>query len=251
MSGAREAQGRQASRKQCKPDAERKRDSAQPQERAAIKKMKKPTVLLADDHVVFAEGLRKILEPEFEVVDSVRDGRTMVSEVLRLKPDVILADIAMPLLNGIDAARQIRKTEPRAKIIFLTMHSDPIYAAEALDAGASGYLVKQSAAREVVTAIRTVLRGRTYVTPLVARGALEPLRGSGRRDKRKAYKLTHRQREVLQLVAEGRSAKEIARILNVSHRTIEFHKHRIMEELGIHTVAEMTRFAIEHRVLAL
>ena len=213
--------------------------------------MKKPTLLLADDHVVFVEGLQKILEPEFEVLGSVRDGRTMVSEVLKLKPDVVLAVITMPLLNGIDAARQIRKARPGPKIVFLTMHADPIYAAEALDAGASGYLVKHSAAREIVTAIRTVLRGRTYVTPLVARGVLEPLRASAHRDKRKAQQLTPRQREVLQLVAEGRSAKEIATILNVSHRTIEFHKQRIMGELGIHTTAELTRFAIEHRVLAL
>ena len=212
--------------------------------------MKKPTILLADDHVVFVEGLRKILEPEFEVLGSVRDGRTMVSEVLKLKPAVVLADITMPLLNGIDAARQIRKAEPRAKIIFLTMHSDAIYAAEALEAGASGYLVKQSAASEVVNAVNTVLRGKVYVTPLVSKDRLKSLRESIRRGKQAAFNLTPRQREVLQLVAEGRSAKEIAAILNVSYRTVEFHKRRIMEELGVHTTVELARFAIEHRVLA-
>jgi DNA-binding NarL/FixJ family response regulator len=215
------------------------------------KEMKKPTVLLADDHVVFVEGLRKILETEFEVVGLVQDGRMMVTEVLRLKPNVVLADITMPLLNGIDAARQIWKAEPRAKIIFLTMHSDPIYAAEALDAGASGYLVKQSAASEVLNAVRTVLKGKVYITPLVPEGRLKSLRDSFRRGKQAALNLTHRQREVLQLVAEGRSAKEIAAILNVSYRTVEFHKHTIMEILGVHTTVELTRFAIEHRVLAL
>jgi DNA-binding NarL/FixJ family response regulator len=215
------------------------------------KEMKKPTVLLADDHVVFVEGLRKILETEFEVVGLVQDGRMMVTEVLRLKPNVVLADITMPLLNGIDAARQIWKAEPRAKIIFLTMHSDPIYAAEALDAGASGYLVKQSAASEVLNAVRTVLKGKVYITPLVPEGRLKSLRDSFRRGKQAALNLTHRQREVLQLVAEGRSAKEIAAILNVSYRTVEFHKHKIMEILGVHTTVELTRFAIEHRVLAL
>jgi DNA-binding NarL/FixJ family response regulator len=213
--------------------------------------MKRPTILLADDHVVFVEGLRKILETEFEVVGLVQDGRMMVTEVLRLKPDVILADITMPLLNGIDAARQIRKAEPRAKIIFLTMHSDPIYAAEALDAGASGYLVKQSAASEVLNAVRTVLKGKVYVTPLVSKGRLKSLLDISRRSKPAAFKLTPRQREVLQLVAEGRSAKEIAAILHVSYRTVEFHKHKIMETLGVHTTVELTRFAIEHRVLAL
>jgi DNA-binding NarL/FixJ family response regulator len=212
--------------------------------------MKKPTVLLADDHVVFVEGLRKILEPEFEVLGCVQDGRMMVAEFLRLKPDVVLADITMPLLNGIDAARQIRKANPRAKIIFLTMHSDPIYAAEALEGGASGYLVKQSAASEVLQAVRTVLKGKVYVTPLVSKGKLRSLRDSLQRGKPAEFSLTSRQREVLQLVAEGRSAKEIAAILNVSYRTVEFHKHKIMEALGVHTTIELARFAIEHRLLA-
>jgi DNA-binding NarL/FixJ family response regulator len=213
--------------------------------------MKKPTVLLSDGHVVFAEGLRKILDPEFEILGAVQDGRMMVTEVLRLKPNVVLADITMPLLNGIEAARQIRKAEPRAKIIFLTMHSDPIYAAEALDAGASGYLVKRSAASEVVKAVRTVLKGKVYITPLVSKDRLKSLQASSRRGKEAAFNLTPRQREVLQLVAEGRSAKEIAAILNVSYRTVEFHKNKIMEALGVHTTVELTRFAIEHRVLPL
>lgn len=217
----------------------------------AVNKGAQPTVLLADDHVVFIEGLGRILEPAYKVLASVQDGRTMVSESLRLKPDVILADISMPMLNGLEAVRQIRKADSKAKIIFLTMFADPIYASEALEAGASGYLVKQSASREIFKAIETVLAGRVYITPLVSSGAPGgSAEASGVRD-RKARKLTSRQREVLQLVAEGRSAKEIGAILNVSPRTIEFHKHRIMEVLGIHTTAELTRFAIEHGVLPL
>jgi DNA-binding NarL/FixJ family response regulator len=205
--------------------------------------------LLADDHTVFVEGLRRILEPEFEILASVQDGRAMVSETLRRKPDVVLADITMPLLNGIDAARQIQKADPTAKIIFLTMHSDPIYATEAIHAGASGYLVKQSAASEVVNAIRAVLKGRVYITPVVSRDESKWPSAKAARGKNKGLNLTPRQREVLQLVAEGRSAKEIAAILNVSHRTVEFHKHQIMEQLGIHTTVELTRFALEHRIL--
>jgi DNA-binding NarL/FixJ family response regulator len=213
--------------------------------------MKRPTVLLADDHLVFVDGLRKILELEFAIVGSVQDGRAMVSESLRLKPGVTVADISMPLLNGIEAARQIRKADPQAKIIFLTMHADPIYAAEALQAGAAGYLVKQAAADEVLTAIRTVLKGGLYVTPLVPGHDLKRFMETSAPGDPKVRKLTARQREVLQLVAEGHSAKEIAGILNVSHRTVEFHKNRIMEELGVHTTAELTRFAIKHRVLPL
>ena len=212
--------------------------------------MKRPTVLLADDHAVFLEGLRKILEPELEVVKAVRNGRDMVIEALRLKPDVVLADVSMPLLNGIEALRRIKKDDDRAKVIFLTMHTDSVYAAEALEAGARGYLLKQSAAREIVKAIRTVLRGRMYVSLPISEHVLDGLRKTSRNGKEGIHKLTGRQREVLQLVAEGRSAKEIAVILNVSHRTVEFHKHRIMEELGLHTTAELTRFAIEHRVIA-
>src|SRR5262249_42101219 len=142
--------------------------------------MKTRTVLLADDHAVFLEGLRKILEPEFQVISAVRDGRKMVAEALRLKPDIVVADITMPLLNGIEAMRRIKKTDNKAKVMFLTMHSDPIYAAEALEAGASGYLLKQCAAREVVKAIQTVLKGRLYVSLAISERALDSLRKNSR-----------------------------------------------------------------------
>ena len=210
--------------------------------------MKTPTILLADDHEVCRDGLRQILEPEFKVVASVGDGRRMVSESLKLRPDIIVAGITLPLLNGIEAARRIKKKNSRTKILFLTMHVDTVYATAAMRAGASAYVLKKSGASEILKAIRTVLSGFSYISPLI-RSRLAESKNNGRSGNNKVHELTSRQREVLQLVAEGRSAKEIAAVLNVSHRTIEFHKQRIMEELGIHTTAELTRFAIKHRVL--
>jgi DNA-binding NarL/FixJ family response regulator len=211
---------------------------------------KKARLLLADDHEIFVEGLFRILEPEFEIVGLVRDGRAMVSEALSLKPDVVLTDITMPLLNGIEAVRQLRKVGCSARIIFLTMHAEPAYAAECLEAGAMGYLVKESASAELLVAIQEVLDGRRYVASQVAVSTEKLIQEHLLRRKRTAHNLTPRQREVLQLVAEGRSAKEIATILRVSHRTVEFHKLRIMKETGMHTTAELTQFAIETRVLA-
>jgi DNA-binding NarL/FixJ family response regulator len=208
--------------------------------------VKKPTILLVDDHVIFAEGLRRILESEFQIVGIARDGHTMISEFLKLRPDIVIADICMPRLNGIQAARLLRQREPRARIIFLTMHADPVYAGEALNVGACGYVAKQSAAREVVTAIRHALQGKVYVTPQIPRkGNDTPASPSAE----KAPKLTPRQREVLRLIAEGSTAKEIADALRVSHRTVHFHRLRIMEEIGVRTTAELTRFAIKHHVL--
>jgi len=208
--------------------------------------MKRPRILLADDHTLVVEGFRRLLEAEFDVVGVVEDGRTLLTAAARLRPDVILLDISMPLLNGIDAARQLRKTQPEAKIIFVTMHADPAYVAEALREGAAGYVLKRSAATELVTAIRQALRGRTYVTPLV--------RGQGwqrPRSRRRSTELTPRQREVLQLVAEGRAAKQIAAILRISVKTVEFHKSRIGAQLGVHTTAELTRYALEHGIVGI
>lgn len=211
---------------------------------------KKPRLLIADDHEIFVEGLYRILEPEFEIVGLVRDGRAMVSETLSLKPEIVLTDITMPLLNGIEAVRQLRKVGSEARIIFLTMHAEAAYAAECLEAGAMGYLVKESASAELLVAIQHVLNGRTYVAAQVVESTERLMREHLLRRKRRAHSLTPRQREVLQLVAEGRSAKEIATILRVSHRTVEFHKQRIMKETGMHTTAELTQFAVEARVLA-
>ncbi len=205
--------------------------------------MEKPRLVLADDHQLLVDGLLKILEPEYEVVETVRDGRAAVEAYQRLRPNLLLLDIGLPLLNGIEAARQVKRMAPAARILFVTMHPDRVYAEEALRAGGSGFVLKQAAARELVDAIRTVLAGGLYVSPEVAsRMALgssaPPWSGH----------LTPRQREVLQLVAEGKSMKEIAAILKISVRTVEFHKNGIMEQLGFRTTAELTRYALDHGI---
>ncbi len=212
--------------------------------------MMRPRVILADDHKIVADGLRGLLEHEFDLVANVQDGRALVASAAELHPDVIVADISMPLLNGIEAAQQLRKSGSKAKIVFLTMHADVTYAMRAFDAGASGFVVKHSAASELTTAIREALAGRTYITPLIAKELVEAYRERVEQDSDPLRKLTPRQREVLQLLAEGRSAKEIAAVLNVSRRTAEFHKYRMMEELGIRTSAELIRFAIRHGVVS-
>lgn len=207
--------------------------------------MSRPRVLLADDHTLILEGFRTVLAGECEVVGAVRDGRALVQAALRLSPDVVLLDISMPLLNGIDAARQIKKALPRTKIIFLTMHANATYLMEALAAGASGYILKTSAREELLEAVRKVAAGGSYVTPGFAEGVAATL---GRRVGIRAPSespLTPRQREILQLVAEGRTAKEMAGILCVSVQTIAFHKYRMMNKLGIRTTAELTKYAIQ------
>ena len=209
--------------------------------------MKRPRVLLADDHVIVAEGLRGLLEPEFELVGIVQDGRALLSAAEKLRPDVIVADISMPLLNGIDAVRQIKKIHEEIKVVFLTMHPDVTYAASALEAGALGYVLKHSAPAELVAAIQSALRGKTYVTPLLA-GELMQFYKKRPDQRDELTRLTPRQREVLQLLAEGRSAKDIASVLKISPRTVEFHKYRIMEDLGIKTVAELVRYAINQGI---
>jgi DNA-binding NarL/FixJ family response regulator len=213
--------------------------------------MKKFRLLMADDHTLVLEGLKRILEADFDLVGTAENGRELVRLAEELKPDVVLVDISMPLLNGIDATRQLLKHTPQAKVIFVTMHADADYVAEAFRAGASGYLLKRSAASELVTAIHDVMKGRYYVTPLVTREALSPLFGGPPEPRKLSSTLTSRQREVLQLVAEGSSVKEIASILRVSAKTVEFHKSALMDRLGIHTTAELTRYAIEHGLIAI
>jgi len=202
--------------------------------------MSRPRILLADDHALVLAGFRKLLEPEFEIVAAVEDGRALVEAAAELRPDVILLDISMPLLNGIDAAARVKRMLPETRLVFVTMHSDPDYVAEAFRAGAAGYLLKRSAASELAAAIHRVLRGEIYVTPLVSfqTGA----GGFGLR-------LTPRQREVLQLVAEGRSTKEIAGVLGLSVKTVEFHKSALMQKLRLHTTAELTKYAIERGLI--
>jgi len=198
--------------------------------------------------VLVAEGIQKLLEPEFELVASVADGRSLVTAASKLQPDIAVVDISLPLLNGLDASRHIKKANPGIKIVILTMHSESNFVTEAFRVGVSGYVLKQSVASELVQAIREVRKGRTYVSPMVARGlvdeAMNPSAPSTSESNRFAGSLSSRQREVLQLVAEGKATKEIASILNVSIKTIEFHKTRIMKELQLRTAAELTKYAI-------
>jgi DNA-binding NarL/FixJ family response regulator len=211
--------------------------------------MSRPRVLLADDHTLVLEGLRRILVPEFDLVGTAEDGRALVESAAKLKPDVIVLDISMPLLNGIDAARQIMRATPGAKLIFLTMHADATYVSAAFGVGASGYLLKRSAASELSTAIHQVLEGGKYLTPVLAAEVQDFAIPESGCPATTAGGLTNRQREVLQLVAEGRSAKEIAAILGISVKTVEFHRSNITEKLGIRTTAELTKYAIEHGIV--
>ena len=213
--------------------------------------MEKPRVLLADDHKIVLEGLRSLLQSEFEIVGEVEDGRTLVAEAERLRPDLVVADISMPNLNGIDAARRIKKIDKRIRIVFLTMHADVTYAAGAFEAGASGFVLKHSAPQELVSAMREAMKGQTYVTPMIAGDLIGAFQsGAPLKGELKAA-LSPRQREVLQLIAEGKSIKEIAAILRISTRTAEFHKYRIMEQLNIKTSAELVQYAVKHGIISL
>ncbi|NOT96137.1 MAG: response regulator transcription factor [Nitrospira sp.] len=215
--------------------------------------MKKPRVLMADDHSLILAGLRKLVEADCEVVGAVEDGRSLVEAAQRLRPDLILLDISMPLLNGLEAARQLRTLVPESKLIFLTMHASPTYATEAFQIGASGYLLKRSAASELGLAIKAALQGQHYLTPSLTKDVLESVLkpSTGERGAPLSGALTARQREVLQLVAEGKGTKEIATILDVSVKTVEFHKSRLMQQLDIHTTADLTKYAITHGITGL
>ncbi len=205
-----------------------------------------PRVLLADDHTLVLEGFRRIVEQRCQVVGTVEDGRALLESAIRLRPDLILLDISMPLLNGIDAARQLKKTLPDVKLVFVTMHADPAYVTEAFKAGASAYLLKRSAARELDQAIDSVLKGQYFVTALLTRELVTSLSEDHATLFAKRQELTPRQREVLQLVAEGRTIKEIGALLNISPKTVEFHKAQIMFHLDLHTTAELTKYALAH-----
>jgi DNA-binding NarL/FixJ family response regulator len=203
-------------------------------------------VLLADDHLLVAEALRSLLTPEFDLVGVVEDGRALVEAAGRLHPDVIVADITMPRLNGIDAMIRLRQSGDQVPVVFLTMHRDATFARRALEAGASGFVLKHSASTELVAALRAALQGKTYLTPQIAGEVLEAMKPGSERSADPVDALTPRQREVLQLLAEGRAAKEIATILSISTRTVEFHKYQMMEALDLHTNAELVHFAIKN-----
>jgi DNA-binding NarL/FixJ family response regulator len=210
----------------------------------------KPRVLLADDHQILAEGLRGILDPEFDVVAIVADGRELVAAAKAHEPDVIVADITMPSLNGIDAAGRLRELGVKSKVVFLTMHRDVAYARRAMEAGAAGYVLKHSIASELVSALREALRGQTYISPAIAGELLQSYRDGDSESRRSFQQLTARQREVLQLFAEGRSAKEVAAVLKISTRTAEAHKAHILASLGLRTTAELVQYAIRNGIIA-
>lgn len=208
--------------------------------------MSKPfRILIADDHSFILAGIRSLLEAHYDLVGQVSDGRSLVEAALRLRPDLIILDVTMPVLNGIEAARQIKKVWPEARLLFLSMHNSPVYLREAIGAGGSGYLLKSSAVEELRRAIQRVLKGQTYVTPSLEHQSLDSTSSLMGRSGRTSLQLTERQREVLQLIAEGRGNKEIAPILSVSVKTVEFHRGRIMNKLGVHTVAELIRWAVQ------
>ena len=211
--------------------------------------MRRPRVLLADDHRLLREAFAQLLRPICEVVGAVADGRAVLDAAPDLQPDIVVLDIAMPLLNGLDAARQLKRLMPAVKVIFLTVSEDPELAAEAFRAGGSAFLLKNSAASELLQAVADVMQGRSYVTPLATRDMVDnllhqPEAGKGARE------LSLRQREVLQLLAEGRTMKEIASILKITPRTVAFHKYSMMEELGIKSSAELVQYAIKQRVVS-
>jgi DNA-binding NarL/FixJ family response regulator len=210
--------------------------------------MKLPRVILADDHKILLEAFRKLLEPHYEVVAAVSDGRALLTAAATLKPDVILLDIGMPLLNGLEAARQLKSKLPAVRLIFLTMQEDPELAVEAMRAGASGYLLKTSASSELLHAMQEALKGKTYVTPRISQG-MEQSFIRDPRGRQKAKSLTPRQCEVVQLLAEGKSMKEIADVLHVTPRTVAFHKYKTMEELAVKSTAELIQFAIKNHIV--
>lgn len=213
--------------------------------------MSRPRVLLADDHRMVTEGLKGLLADNFDLVGAVENGHALLAAAKKLRPDVIVADITMPQLNGIDALRLLKKHNPDVKVVFLTMHQDPAYARRALEAGAAGFVVKHAASDELVMAIHAALKGKTFITPALAKDVLHDIQHGAKQKNEGKNAITPRQREILQLLAEGRSAKEIAQALSISARTVEFHKYQMMETHGLHSSAELVHFAIKHGIVTI
>lgn len=210
--------------------------------------MKKPTVILADDHTLVLEGFRRLLETHCELLATVGDGQALLQAVARHRPDIVILDISMPVMNGIEAARALKSKYPGLKLVFVTMHADPAYIRAAFQAGASGYILKQSLSDELPQALHTVLQGQTYVTPLIAKDVVD---GILRSDTRPLIELTARQQEVLQFIVDGLSAKDIAAKLSISHRTVEFHKAQLMQQLDLHSTVELIKFALTNGLVRL
>src|SRR6476620_2047766 len=209
-----------------------------------------PRILIADDHTLVADACAKLLESEYEIVGIVSDGRALVRAAADLKPQLIIVDIAMPILNGLDAGQQVKEFLPSVKLVYLTMNHDADLAAEAFRRGASGYLLKTCAASELAIAVREVLRGRSYLSPMIAKDTVEFLLRQDKKLIDEAERLTERQREVLQLLAEGKCMKEVAGVLNITTRTVAFHKYGIMEVLNAKSSAELVQYAIRHHLIA-
>jgi DNA-binding NarL/FixJ family response regulator len=207
--------------------------------------MNKLRIVLGDDHSLILEGLTRLLEKHYDVVAAARDGQSVVKTALQLTPDLVVLDINMPILNGIDAGREIKHSLPDTKLVFLSMYSNPIYLRKALEAGASAYVLKTGATEELLSAIDVAMRDGCYVSPGFGREIVDNTHYAPEVSKRAVIELTSRQRQILQLVAEGKHNKEIAEILHISVKTVEFHRGRLMEKLGVHSVADLTRFAIQ------
>jgi DNA-binding NarL/FixJ family response regulator len=209
--------------------------------------MKQPRVLLADDHALMLDGFSNLLQPKYAVVGTVEDGRALVEAAVRLSPDLIILDITMPLLNGIDAAREIRKRLPQVKILFVTMHTSPTYLQAALEAGANGYAVKSSGRSEILAAVEKVLEGNRYITPGIGGDGLD--RSADPAQAAASLRLTPRERQILQLTAEGKSRKEVAHALGISEKTVAFHKDNLKRKLGLRSTAQLTRYALDEGLI--
>jgi DNA-binding NarL/FixJ family response regulator len=210
--------------------------------------MAPPRIMLADDHTILVEAFRKLLEPYFEIVGTAADGRALLETARRVNPDVIIVDIGMPLMNGLEAGLRLKELMPRVKLIYLTMNTDSDLAVKAMHSGASGYLLKTAASTELISTIQMALKGKSHVSPQIARG-MEKAFINDPRDKIHKKELTPRQREVVQLLAEGKSMKQVGAILNLTPRTVAFHKYRVMRVLNIETTAELIQFAIKTRIV--
>jgi DNA-binding NarL/FixJ family response regulator len=211
--------------------------------------MRRPRLLLGDDHALILDGIRASLQTEFDIVGVARDGKALVEAAARLHPDIVVLDISMPELNGFEAARHIREADPDIKLIFLSQHLNPAYVKHALRVGASGYVLKSGATEELRQAIAATLQGKTYITPSFGEEALTRLLNRSGGVNEEAEELTERQREILQLIVQGKANKEIAELIHVSIKTVEFHRARIMAKMGVRTVAELTKVALQQGLI--
>lgn len=211
--------------------------------------MNRTRIILGDDHSLVLEGIRRLLDSKYDVVASAENGKLLVSEALRLKPEIIVLDITMPILNGIDAAKEIHKALPETKFVFVSMHANAVYVRKAMEAGASGYVLKSGASDELLQAMEVARKGGTFLSPGLGHDVIEDINVRPRDSSHHVLDLTGRQRQILQLIAEGKQNKEVAAILHVSVRTVEFHRSRLMSRLGARTAAELSRFALNEGLI--